>query len=134
METNEKTQKELELERKQKYHDNLQREVAMFKEQLPEVQQRLDLHLKTIELVKKNHKIMIDNFVFKDPKWGYEEIPEYIENVRQLNILNFERTVLDWDKQTLQFQNNIDSIIKQVTLAESEIVKVTKELEELKGE
>lgn len=131
----EKNEKSLELERKIRYRDNLNREIEMFKMQLPDVHRRLEIHRATVELLIKNQKIAIDNFTFEDPKWGYERVPEYIENIRQLNILNFEKAQIDWKNQEGQLLNTIDSINAQVGTATKELDKVTNEIEELtKGE
>jgi chromosome segregation ATPase len=127
-------EKNLEIERKQKYLENLNREVKMFNEQLPDVEKKLEIHQKTVELLKKNQDIAINNFEYLEPKWGYEKVPEYIENLKMLNVLSFEKANIDWKTQEVQLKNTIESITKQLEQAHKEIDKVTTELTELKGE
>lgn len=126
--------KELELIRKERHKENLEREFKMFTEQLPDVNKRLEIHTKTVELLKKNQEIAINNFVYNEPKWSYESIPEYIENIRQLNILNFEKAQIDWRIQETQMRNQIESINKQIEVATKELERVSAEIDVLKGD
>lgn len=127
-------EKQLEIERKTRYKDNLGREIALFKEQLPDVVMRLEIHLQSVALLTRNQEIAMANFKFRDPKWDYEAVPEYIENIRSLNILNFKKASIDWKTQETQMRGTVESINAQLESAATELAKVTKELEELKGD
>lgn len=127
-------EKQLELERKTRMRDNLKREQEMFIQQIPELQKRLEIHDKTVEILKDNNRIMQENFRFLKPTWAYEGDPEYIENVRKLNVLSFEKAMMDWDAQRLNMSNTLKSAQEQVEASIERMNVLNEEIETLTKE
>lgn len=127
-------EKQLELERKIRMRDNLKREQEMFAAQLPDLKRRLEIHDQSVAILEENNKIMQANFRFLKPSWGYEEIPEYIDNIRKLNVLTFEKAKIDWETQKSNMVNTIKSAEEQLASSVDRMNKLNEEIETLEKE
>lgn len=123
-------EKELENIRRQKHVDNLKRERDGASEQFELVTKKKDLFLKKRDLVLKNRKIMLDKFKIIKPDWEYQTDQEYLDNLKEFNVLLFEEQDLG-DKERIDLMDrNIAAAIEQRDHATKELARIEKEMNE----
>jgi hypothetical protein len=117
-------------ENKLKNINNYQKEIANITAHKDELAAKLKLFRAKTTLQEKNYSIIIDNFEYLKPTWAYEEIPEYIENIRQLNILSMEENRMMWKTQENNMIQGMASADEQIASLKEATVKIEKELTE----
>lgn len=117
-------------ENKLKNINNYQKEIANITAHKEDLIQKLKLFKAKTELQEKNYKIIIDNFKYLKPTWAYEEIPEYIENIKELNVLSMEENRMMWKTQENNMIQGMASADEQIKSLKEATVKIETELTE----
>ncbi|RLB95753.1 MAG: hypothetical protein DRH90_25225 [Deltaproteobacteria bacterium] len=132
VEMKEKISKELELTRKKEHTDNLTREIEAATVQLQEIADAKALfERKAAASVKCASYVQApENFKLLKSNWAYEEIPEYMESLREVNICIFLEQAMAAKAQIRNFDKNTEAVTRQreSTMAEKE--RVEKEMKE----
>lgn len=108
--------------------ENWQRELAEMHRQKADVAKRVEIHKKKVALMEKNFKIILDNFEYLKPNWKYEEQPEYIENLKKLNLITQDENRLNWQAQIDGAERNTKAVDEQIESLSSHIKKLEEEL------
>lgn len=122
-----------EKRNKLKSLENWNRELDEMYRQKKDVSSRVELHKKKIGIMRENFRIIINNFEYLKPSWKYEEVPEYIENLKKLNLLSQEQNELDWTAQLNGAERNLAAIEEQIKGLTEHIKKGEEELKENGG-
>jgi hypothetical protein len=129
-----KEEMKLELERKIRMRDNLIKEQELYGKQVPEVKERLRIHQEGVRLLRENQKIILENFKIVKPTWDYETNPEYLANLKKLNLLNFQKVELDWKNQEESMLSTIKSADEQLVHSHQILDGIVNEIAKLESD
>ena len=113
---------------------NIERESENAKKQVPQVQLRKDILLEEKSVNDANDIIVQANFVLFEPKWGFEKIPEYIENVRKLNALSAQKRTIEYDDSLDKINRALELLAAQIKGYDEELIRIEDKKKELEGE
>ena len=113
---------------------NLIRERDLIQGIIDEINQRKLLLDEEVTLYKRNCELSQEAFVFLKPNWKFEENPEYMENLKQINRINNTRKLWELESAEKTTQSTLKSQQEQLDSVVKEIERITKEIEKMKGE
>jgi len=122
---------ELQVESKKKHLDNIERELKLIAEQKPELEAKKVLLEKEVANVKARQEIILNNYVKKKIDWAFEEIPRYLELMKEFEGIIFDKKASEYATAAKQIDANLDAMDIQLKSLAEEKIRITKELEEL---
>lgn len=121
----------LQLESKKTYLKNIDRELELIATQRPDVQSKKDLLLKEMANVKRRGEIIISKYKKLKIDWEFEEDPEYLDLMKEFEIILFDKKQMDYNNALKQLDANLDAMDKQEASQVEAKEKVLKEIAEL---
>ncbi len=120
---------------KEKGLSNAQREFDEMTKQLNAINELLSIQREKHALEQRNIVIATDEKVFKliTPNWEFEKTPEYLENIRKVNLLNGKLKDLEFQRAMFQYESNARNLAEQIESQTVMIKKYTAEIAELKS-
>lgn len=121
-----------ELVNKEKTLSNAKKELKGMEEQLVNTEKFLELGKREYELKCANHGIAIGEYEIVRPVWKFETNKEYLDNMKEISEINFERFKLDTEGKISSQESNVETLKTQIEERKSTIAKLEKEVEGLK--
>lgn len=118
-------------ENKIKNLNNYQREIESLTGFIAELNKKKELFLRKCAVQEKNYKLILAEFEYLKPSWKYEHNPEYIENVKELNVISMEENRMMWQQQLANMDKGITSSNEQIDSLKMMTDKIEKELSEV---
>lgn len=130
-----KVGKEGSLINKRSSYNNLLREQSQLKEQLELINESLKISARKKALFKRNAEISQESeFKFLRPSWSFEENPEYVANLKELNAISNREKELEFDKQIRTVENLAKNVNDQLASVTREADRIKSELDKMEGE
>lgn len=107
---------------------NLTREVEQTTKQLIDVEDMKSMLEEERALVNANFEIAFKNFFMLKPNWAFEEIPQYMENVKKINKITAKRRDMQFDIEIKRIDGNVESLKSQLESLSNEKDRVEKTL------
>lgn len=126
--------KEQEKANKEKALLNAKKEVEMIKNQRLKVQKSLEALKEEFKIKCDNHEVALRNYKIVRPVWAFEEDPEYLENMKKLSLIGFEKFKEKHEADIKQHTDTFVSLDNQETSQLEYIETLEKELKEMSGE
>lgn len=103
-------------------------QIELKEEYLEYLESRKERYSKMLECMDKMHEIEIENFGFIRPNMKHQEIPEYVETLKEKKKLEYS---LQRDDMANSIKNdldpNINSVKKQIKQSKEDLKKLDKE-------
>jgi hypothetical protein len=117
---------------KEKVLENAKKELAMIEKQLLDTEKFLELGKKEYELKCANHEVALKNYKIVRPTWAFEEDQAYLDNMREMSLIGFERFKLQTEDKIREQEKLVESLNEQIAGHILYINKLESELEGVK--
>ncbi|HEY9704671.1 MAG TPA: hypothetical protein V6C58_19675 [Allocoleopsis sp.] len=121
---------EMTRNNKKKNLENYKLEIQSITRHKDMVATKIELFKQKTALQEANYKLILQDFEYLKPSWKYEQNPDYIENIKALNIISMEENRIMWKDQLYNMEKSILASEEQLKSLNDAKEKIEKELSE----
>lgn len=113
-------EKQREFQNKERHLGNLNREIDLASKQLPDITNREVMLGTEKDLLNKQMTLALRDFKIIKPTWEFETKDDYVEVLKELNKLNHDKKMIEFDilaarlkEQTAAVTAQLESLLKE---------------------
>jgi hypothetical protein len=109
---------------------NAKKELVMIEKQLLDTEKFLEMGKKEYKLKCDNHEVALKNYKIVRPTWAFEEDQAYLDNMKEMSLIGFERFKLQTEDKIREQEKLVETLNEQIASHLLYIKKLETELQE----